>query len=40
MTDVAITQADIDCRNAIYKELTGFTVPDDIASQADWMTSI
>ena len=36
MTD-NITQADLDCRNAIYKELTGFRVPDDIAAQGDWM---
>lgn len=35
--DVIVTQADIDCRNAIYKELTGFRVPDDVAAQSDWM---
>ena len=32
-----ITQADIDCRNAIYLELTGLCVSDDIAAQPDWM---
>lgn len=32
-----ITQEDIDCRNAIYKELTGAALPDDIAAQPDWM---
>ena len=32
-----VTQADIDCRNAIYLELTGLRVADDIAAQPDWM---
>jgi hypothetical protein len=35
--DSQVTQADIDCRNAIYKELTGLRVDDDIAAQPDWM---
>ena len=34
---IEVTHADLDCRNAIYKELTGLAVIEPVASQHDWM---
>lgn len=32
-----VTQSDVDCRNAIYLEMTGLKVSDETLYQADWM---